>query len=334
MAWSKTNGERGPQGPKGEIGIQGPQGEPGPQGEIGPPGPPGQDGKGAVESVNGKVGVVELTAEDVGASEKEHKHSITDVTGLQDELNAKSTFSGDYLDLTNKPLIGTIETLTTTDKSSLVNAINEINEKPSGGSSVNWELIATHNFTPASPLYALYQPFTEYKCLKIILKSLAVHHTQQGSVAAGMFNLILPNPIFAGYPTAGVRFNMLSTSPIQGVFNNTLRTTIPLLSTNIPSTTTYPHLEVSGTIEIYKSYWKDKSNYGFLPRRLWANTELRVRDPNSSNYNRMFERGIWEFPVNLNERYPDRVGISTDRAQGFTTGTIEIWGERGDANDV
>lgn len=42
---------------------------------------------GAVDSVNGKSGTVVLTANDVGAAKALHTHTISDVTGLRDELD-------------------------------------------------------------------------------------------------------------------------------------------------------------------------------------------------------------------------------------------------------
>ncbi|TCJ01572.1 hypothetical protein [Cytobacillus praedii] len=304
-----------------------------------------------VSSVNGQTGDVSISIPTKN-SELQNDSNFETVIESQAKADQAETNAKAYMDNGKASLetelkgyvdseiegisstIGDIASLTTEDKTSLVNAINEANAKPSGGSNDGWELIVTHEFSPTAPLYTLYQPFTEYKRLKFILKSLAIHHTHSGTVAAGMLNIGFTDLSFGGYVSAGHRFNMMSTSPIASMHNTTRRSVFPLLSANIPSTTTYPHLETSGTVEINKSWWKSNENYGFMPRRLWVDTELRVRDPNSSNMNRMIERTAWEFPVGLNESYPARVGITTDRSQGFTTGTIEIWGVKGDANDV
>jgi hypothetical protein len=59
------------------------QGPPGEKGEKGDPGDDGVDGSGAVDSVNGQVGAVQLDAQDVGAAPAEHTHPVADleVTG-------------------------------------------------------------------------------------------------------------------------------------------------------------------------------------------------------------------------------------------------------------
>ncbi|MFB7900198.1 hypothetical protein ACFC1B_28205 [Streptomyces xiamenensis] len=79
-------GEQGPAGepstvpgPMGPEGPQGPAGEPGPRGEQGPEGPPGA---GAVDSVNGMTGAVELGAGDVGASPVDHSHTAAQVGAI------------------------------------------------------------------------------------------------------------------------------------------------------------------------------------------------------------------------------------------------------------
>lgn len=236
-------------------------------------------------------------------------------------------------ELSNK--LGDLNALTTANKNTLVEALNEVNNKPTGDPNDNWELITTKDFTTTAPLYSLYGPFQAYKRLKFVLKSLATASSYSGTLGAGNINLVFTGLAFTGYLSFGYRFNMMNGSPLASVVNATSRRTIfPLLGTNIANTTTYPHLELNGTIELNKSWWKSNQNYGFMPRRLWVDTELRVRDPNSSSMNRVFERTAWEFPIDLNENYPVTVGITTDRPQGFTVGTIEIWGVKGDANDV
>ena len=46
--------------------------------------------KAGVTSVNGKVGIVELAPDDIGAAAKQHKHQIADTDGLQAALNNKA----------------------------------------------------------------------------------------------------------------------------------------------------------------------------------------------------------------------------------------------------
>ncbi len=71
------------------TGPQGPQGEPGPQG------PPGEDGAGAVESVNGQVGVVELDAADVGAQPAGDYATASDLSnGLATKVNSSTYTAG------------------------------------------------------------------------------------------------------------------------------------------------------------------------------------------------------------------------------------------------
>jgi hypothetical protein len=356
-------GERGPKGDTGEKGVPGVKGDPGErglqgeqgiQGEQGLKGDPGisayevavQNGFSGTEAEwlqtlvgskgdkgdRGEKGDPGTTTWE-GIEDKPnefppapHTHTVEQVEGLQTVLDEKMDASQG----------GDLSTLTTEDKTSLVNALNEVNAKPSGGGSDDaWELITTKDFTTTTPLYSLLGSFQAYKRMRFVLKSLATASSYSGTLGAGMINLVFTGLAFTGYISLGYRFNMLSSSPLATVVNtSTRRTVFPLLAASIPNTTTYPHLEVNGTIELNKSWWKSNQNYGFLPRRLWVDTELRVRDPNSSSMNRAFERTAWEFPIDLNENYPVTVGITTDRPQGFTTGTIEIWGVKGDANDV
>lgn len=55
------------------------------------PVPGGGGGGGGVASVNGKTGIVVLTASDVGAAPTNHTQSIASITGLQVELDSKAT---------------------------------------------------------------------------------------------------------------------------------------------------------------------------------------------------------------------------------------------------
>jgi hypothetical protein len=262
---------------------------------------------------------------------------VSDVVGSVAELQGDFKSVTGTLITKDKELskdLGDLTKLTTENKNTLVDAINELNSKPTGNPNDTWELIATHDFSSTKPFYSISQPFSAYRRLKIVIRSLDMHHTQTTTVNAAMLNLAVGGLTFSGYKTFGYRFNMMSTSTITSLLNNNLRFQFPLLSGNIPSSSYYPHMVVNGTIEINKSWWKDNVGNGFLPRRLWMDTELRVRDPNSSTMERLFERAAWEFPIGLNENYPNMITLSTDRSQGFTRGTIEVWGVRGDANDV
>lgn len=60
-----------------------------------------------VTSVNGKMGTITITAEDVGAAKTEHTHLIYEITGLLDELDSKLNVgeSIPYSDLTGTPSI-------------------------------------------------------------------------------------------------------------------------------------------------------------------------------------------------------------------------------------
>ena len=96
-------GPEGPQGPEGKPGIQGPQGEPGPEGKEGPQGP---DGKSAYQIWldNGNTG-----------TEQDFLNSLVGPEGA----------GGISLEEV-KTITGELENLSTEDKSSLVNAINEV----------------------------------------------------------------------------------------------------------------------------------------------------------------------------------------------------------------
>lgn len=83
--------------------------------------------------LNDDVNAIENTLTEHTSPSKQDAHAISNISGLQSALDSKSTFSGNYNDLTNKPAAENLSALTTTNKTSLVGAINEINAKPSGG---------------------------------------------------------------------------------------------------------------------------------------------------------------------------------------------------------
>ena len=88
-----------------------------------------------VDSVNGKTGAVQLTASDVGtlSSTTSIPQSLSDLTDdathrtvsdtEKEEWSAKSDFSGNYNDLTNKPTIPSVEGLAT--ETYVNNALND-----------------------------------------------------------------------------------------------------------------------------------------------------------------------------------------------------------------
>lgn len=110
----------------------------------------GGGGGGAVDSVNGQVGVVNLTAADVGAlpaSTPLFSGSYADLT------NKPALFSGAYADLTGKPVLATVAT--SGSYADLTNKPTIIGEAPTDGSQYArrngaWSVITTSG-VPVNP---------------------------------------------------------------------------------------------------------------------------------------------------------------------------------------
>lgn len=92
------------------------------------------------------------------ASQDGHSHTIDKVTGLQTALDSKTPLSTS----------GDLTTLTTEDKTSLVNALNEVNQKPSGGSE--YVLFHTINGTGSNVYLTVLNNMDIYKKVKVVFK--------------------------------------------------------------------------------------------------------------------------------------------------------------------
>lgn len=176
------------------------------------------DAKATPEYVDNKIGVLqENVATNYSTRTELNNHTLKDeihVTQIKkNEWDAKSNFSGKYNDLTEIPLefsptshehvinqvtglqnaldsktpltsTGDLTALTTEDKTSLVNALNEVNAKPSGGSS-EYVLI---NVDSTTQTYSALQNVAGYKKVRIIVKDIA---RQEGSASTGVITLSL-----------------------------------------------------------------------------------------------------------------------------------------------
>ncbi|WP_434311450.1 hypothetical protein [Hominifimenecus sp. rT4P-3] len=111
-----AQGETGPQGPKGEPGEPGPQGPKGETGKTGPQGPKGETGDTGPQGPKGETG-------DTGPQGPKG-----DTPALANNLT--TTTAGMALDSTQGHIlanqIGTLSSLSTTEKGSVVNAVNEL----------------------------------------------------------------------------------------------------------------------------------------------------------------------------------------------------------------
>ena len=161
------DGEIGPVGPQGEQGIQGPQGEQGiqgiqgPKGETGATGPQGEQGIQGIQGPKGDTGekgekgdtgsvkfivVTELPTENIDTDaiyikpvqneqEKNKYEEFIYVNNAWESLGVPTVevdLSNYYTKTEVKQITGELTDLGTEDKSSLVNAINEVFNKPSG----------------------------------------------------------------------------------------------------------------------------------------------------------------------------------------------------------
>ena len=121
---------QGPKGDQGEMGPEGPQGPKGDQGEQGPEGPAGVDGKDGVDGLTTNINVNGQNYEHVngtitlpnypnveGLASEEYVDNAIARASIGGEVDTtkfalkSELFSGDYNDLTNKPVIPSIQGL-------------------------------------------------------------------------------------------------------------------------------------------------------------------------------------------------------------------------------
>ena len=126
----------GPQGPQGETGPQGTQGPTGPQGEQGPQGIQGEtgaqgpQGPAGPQGPKGDPGEVDLDAIPLMQFSFDLPDTYTEPVSGNPLRSIIGNIVRGVKNLFN--LIGVLGSLTTTDKSSLVAAINELNSKMQG----------------------------------------------------------------------------------------------------------------------------------------------------------------------------------------------------------
>lgn len=117
-------GVQGIQGPKGEAftyddftteqleGLRGPKGEQGPVGPEGPKGDKGEQGIQGIQGIQGPVGPVGPAGTTVLSELTQDSNHRTVTDSQINTWNSKSNFSGNYNDLSNKPTIPVLVTLT------------------------------------------------------------------------------------------------------------------------------------------------------------------------------------------------------------------------------
>lgn len=298
-----SRGEQGIQGVEGPRGLQGPQGVPGMNGT----------GSGTVTAINNVLpdgtGNVTITipnsadfatktelnnvvdrVEDHISSVKVDAHEISNINGLRVELDSKSTFSGDYLDLSNRPAVEDLATLNTIDKSSLVNAINEVNDKPSGGGT-SYQLISSVDASNSVPIIA-FNTAKAYDKLRIAIRDVASSAINVGLTLS--VEGIAGNGTYSGYRVINTGITTQGTNAI--------------ISSGVSS-----GKDISGYIDI--EYINERIYFeGVTLARTVANSTL---DPQADFYKttlRAVRDGISSVELGWTG-----VGL-------FVTGTIELWG--------
>lgn len=128
------------------------------------------------QSVDNKIGLlndgintIENNLTDHSSPSKQDAHVISNITGLQSALDSKSTFSGNYNDLKDKPATENLNALNTTDKTSLVNAINEINAKPGGGSFIKFD---ETTFNSSNQNTSIIKNFSNFSAIRIVFNNI------------------------------------------------------------------------------------------------------------------------------------------------------------------
>jgi hypothetical protein len=237
---------------------------------------------------------------------------VEDLAGLESNVRGTESVLGETL-----LKFGDFSSLTTVEKSNIVKAINEVNSKPSGE---GWKLIQTITLGNLGDQWfsSWINNFLSYSKLKFVLKGLTLHHQMSGTQAAVMLQLEVPNTFT--YKTYGHRF-MEMAGTVQSLANTSGRNAIPLLSANIPSSTTYPHPEISGELIIERKDF----GAGFMTKSLGVESWFMARN-GANNTDQMYEWQKFDLVMGVNHVHSEQIGLSNNRPTGFTKGIIEIWG--------
>lgn len=365
--WQNAGNIKGPKGDTGESGPKGDTGEKGVPGEKGDPGERGLQGEQGIQGEQGLKGDPGISAYEVavqngfsgteaewlqtlvgskgekgdkgdrgekgdpgtttweGIEDKPnefppapHTHTVEQVEGLQTVLDKKAEASQ----------IGDLSILTTEDKSNIVNALNEVNAKPSGGGADAWELLTTKELSTSAPFFGIYQKFRdEYRKVKFVLKAVTMHHTWTTTVNASTINVdFTGDTASSSLKTFGFKHVISSSTPATTMYSSTGRNSIPLIT--VAQTTSYPHMELYGELVFEQQTLKDNLNFGFCAYRFTLSGWLSTKNPQAATVSQPHERYELEFPIDSGAGdFPVDVAITSNgRAQGFTRGIIEVWG--------
>ncbi|USK56580.1 hypothetical protein LIS82_08955 [Cytobacillus solani] len=343
-------GEKGVPGVKGDPGERGLQGEQGVQGEQGLQGEPGisayevavQNGFSGTEAEwlqtlvgskgdkgdQGEKGDPGTTTWE-GIEDKPnefppapHTHTVEQVEGLQTVLDEKMDVSQG----------GDLSTLTTEDKTSLVNALNEVNAKSSGGGDEDeWQLLDTIQISDTQKWFAMSREFKDKLVkLKYVFRAVANHWTTSGTVpAADLYVFFIGGGDAGKHQTRGYKMDFNNTtSPLQHQYNGTAKDTYTLL--RVPASTQYPYPEIQGEIVFESKNLSAGSGTTGYPNSLFMNGWLHVVDTNVSNKvigNCRYDIEFMSYePQGNHGNLPNAIGIRIDREPQFTRGIIEVWG--------
>lgn len=153
--------------------------------------------------------------------ESTNAHSISNITGLQNALESKSTFSGNYNDLTNKPTPEDLSALSTTDKSSLVNAINEVNSKPNGGRG-NQRVKITEIATTSHQSLVEFNT-VGYDKLQLVIKGVG-HNSAANLGLVLLINGVVTTGAYSGHRVSTVTMNPTSNFAVTSQPYNSSKT--------------------------------------------------------------------------------------------------------------
>lgn len=182
-------GPKGDVGPKGDTGVQGPQGLQGPKGDIGatgPQGPAGQDGVTPIKGVD--------------------YFTPADIAEIEDDI---------------KEITGNLSNLSTTDKTTLVNAINEIDSSMAVVISDDFTILDSES--TAQEIYTAFGGKSELESIvtklldgtplyvKTVVQSEETEDVETSYYSPCYYNCSMADPS----PTYDIQFAM-----IDGTFNN------------------------------------------------------------------------------------------------------------------
>lgn len=228
---------------------------------------------------------------------------------------------------------GDLTELNTEHKETLVGAINEINEKPSGGNdSDEWELLDTIVLSDTNKWYAIGHEFkNKLQKLKFVFKTVTNHWTTTGSVPASNLYVLFQGGGDAGKhrPTGYIAdFNTTGASFFKYQYNAAAKDNHILLT--VPSSSAYPHPEINGEL-IFENKNMSAGRGSGYPNSLFMNGWMHIVDTKNTTHrvpiNYRYNMEFMAYDPNGNHgTSPHSIIIRIDRTPEFTEGTIEVWG--------